>query len=546
MNTEQLNFNGINGATGEYLLPPKTAEQISEIAQSEKFEPAHFSDLKIKIENEGHFAVIEGIDPKNLAETGWGVIFAHDADPAVKEALGKLLKHRQQQATQKHEHYYQEYTNSKGYQPGESKSKFIGRQGAGAGPADPDKMPYYLLIVGDPETIPYRFQYQLDVQYAVGRIYFDTLEEYYQYAHNVVAAETGKPSLPRRASFFGVRNSGDAATQLSAGQLVKPLAELMAQDQPDWQVQTFLKEEATKAQLEQLLRGNDTPALLFTASHGMGFPLGDSRQLPHQGALLCQDWPGLRWGRKPIPEDFYFSADDISDDDTGLLGLISFHFACYGAGTPHEDEFAHGEYDERTAIAPHAFVAQLPRRLLSHPKGGALATVGHVERAWGCSFVWEKAGAQLAVFQSTLKRLMEGHPIGSAIEYFNERYAEISSDLNAQLEDIKDGAEVNDFELSSLWTANNDARNYAIIGDPAVRLCLGDGQTTDGPRSTDRARVPELAISLKKERNPELEQAQAHLTKALEQFMPLAYKEEQFNMAISSANDLLEELKKVG
>ncbi len=350
MSTEQLVFNGIDGTSGGYLLPPLTSEQVSKIAQGEKFDLEHLSELEQKANEEEGFKPVEGVAPKSLAETGWGVIFAHGADPAIKEALSKLLNHRQQQATQQHEHYYQEYTGPKAYRPGESKNKFLGRHKVGPGPADPDKMPYYLLIVGDPETIPYRFQYQLDVQYAVGRIYFDTPYEYAQYAHNVVAAETGKFILPRRASFFGVRNSGDAATQLSADQLIKPLAEIMAQDQPDWQVQTFLKDEATKAQLGQLLGGNDTPSLLFTASHGMGFPNGDPRQLPHQGALLCQDWPGLKWGRKPIPEDFYFSADDVSSD-ARLLGLISFHFACYGAGTPHKDEFAHSANDERFGCA---------------------------------------------------------------------------------------------------------------------------------------------------------------------------------------------------
>lgn len=544
MNTDPLVFNGINGATGEYLQLPSTAETISKMVRREKDE-SHLNQLKHKKPEKG-LAARTGIKLKNLAETGWGVIFAATTDnkakykqQQIKEALSELLKHRQQQATQKDERYYQEYI----YDPSQSLNKFLGSHRVEIGqPADPKRMPYYLLIVADPETIPYSFQYQLDVQYAVGRIHFDKLYEYAQYARNVVAAETGELSLPRHASFFGVRNSGDLATQLSADQLIAPLADWVKQDKPDWQVQTFLKEEATKAQLGQLLRGNDTPSLLFTASHGMGFPNGDPRQLPHQGALLCQDWPGLKWGRKPIPEDFYFSADDVSDDD-GLLGMISFHFACYGAGMPKMEDFAHNVDDEHLAIAPYAFVAKLPQRLLSHPKGGALAVIGHVERAWGCSFVWPDAGQQLVVFEDTLKLLMEGCPVGAALECFNNRYATIATVLNKELKNIRDGKVVDNSTLCYLWTANNDARNYAIVGDPAVRLMLGD---------TDDAKRPVIApvnfqpsVETETPQNAEIKQAQNRLTEALEQFIPLADKEKPFDTTTLSAKGLLKELKKL-
>jgi hypothetical protein len=411
---------------------------------------------------------------------------AHNADPAIKEALSELLAHRQKQAGER----YKEYLGSAGYRPDETKNKWLGRHGMGPGPADPDKIPYYLLIVGDPEAIPYRFQNQLDVQYAVGRIHFDTLDEYAAYARSVVQAETSGLALPKQATFFGVRTPDDQATMLSADHMIKPLSANVGA-QSGWQINTLLEAQATKANLADLINSGQTPTLLYTASHGMGFPNGDSRQLPHQGALLCQDWPGPGKWKQPIPTDFYFSADDVSSD-AHLLGSMAFFFACYGAGTPHWDEFAQQASQQRAEIAPRAFLAQLPRRLLSHPKGGMLAVVGHVERAWGYSFMWDRAGEQLTTFESALLSLLADKPIGHALEYFNDRYAEISSDLTVMIEDLNFGGKVDEVALAGMWTANNDARAYVIIGDPAVRLPV-----SDAPAAAQRPAIETVTVRAK-------------------------------------------------
>jgi hypothetical protein len=466
---EHLIFNGIDGATGDYLLPPLSPSLISARAQGHLIDPQHLNELRAKAReaNEGHLGLADDVNPKNLAETGWGVIFAHGADPAVRKKLSKLLDHRNEQAGA----YYKEYVGADAYRPGESSLDFLTRHKAAPGPANPNNVPYYLLIVGDPESIDYRFQYQLDVQYGVGRLHFETPDEYAQYADSVVLAETSPArARPHRAAFFGVKNPDDRATAMSAEMLVAPLAKALS-GKEGWSVETIVGDGATKSKLTALMGGSESPSLIFTAGHGMGYKNGDIRQLKTQGALLCQDWPGpLEWHNKPVPPEFYFSAADVGSD-ASLRGVLAVHFACYGLGTPQLDEFSQKQTGPADPIAPHSFVAHLPQRLLSQPGGnGALAVIGHVERAWSYSFAWPGADQQIEVFRAAMKRLMTGFPVGYATEFFNQRYAELATHLNLELDNIKFGATPDDLKLSGLWTANNDARNYAVLGDPAVRL----------------------------------------------------------------------------
>jgi hypothetical protein len=408
----------------------------------------------------------DGLDPKDLGQSGWGVIFAHDADPALKEALTDLISLRRDQAGE----LFRVYEGGDGFRRGtDRKSSFLTRHGMGPGPADPARVPYYLLIVGSPEAIPYRFQSELDVQYAVGRIHFETPDEYATYAQAVARAEFERPVSGRLASFQAT-HWDDRSMQVAADKLTTPLLQAVAAHFPQWMPEMLTGARATKAALADLFGSSTPPSLLFCVSHGIVLPPGHPLQVSHQGALLCADWPGSAEWSGPIPPDMYFSAEDLTAG-MNLAGMIAFLWASYSAGTPQYDSLAllakaHIE------IAPNPFVASLPTKMLGRPNG-ALAVMGLADRAWGYSANWGQAAAQTAAFEAVFARLFDGHPLGSAIEYFNERYAELSTILSDELEDLEFGKVGDPHELADLWTDNNDMRNIALLGDPAVRLTRG-------------------------------------------------------------------------
>jgi len=148
MSEQLLYFNGINGATGDYGLPPMTGDELVTFIRGEG-KPENLNELRFRYEQKSKrsLGVKAGVDPKRLDQAGWGVIFAHDADPAIKEALSDLIALRKEQAGE----HFRLYEGPEGYRRNsDTKSSFLARHGAGPGPADPDKVPYYLLIVAAP------------------------------------------------------------------------------------------------------------------------------------------------------------------------------------------------------------------------------------------------------------------------------------------------------------------------------------------------------------------------------------------------------------
>ena len=489
---KEIYVNGIDGTTGDYSLPPMSSAALAGIIKGESG-PENLNELQFKKNRPVDSPVSEAVqDPTDLAQAGWAVVFPAAMDEkrreAIKEALKPLLDHRQARAGD----LYRVFEGEAGYRAPESKAGFCKRQSPEIkrGPARPEQMPFYVLLVGSPEEIPYEFQFQLDVMRGVGRLDFgNDLEAYARYAHNVIASESGAVKLPRKAAFFSVRNPGDDATLISDRYLTRPL--LANLQQPTLQGEIPLKfawdlglaPSGEKAELARLLSGKDqTPALLFTAGHGMVFPSAQQQQLREQGALLCQ-----RWAQgAPILRDDYFAAEDLGN--ANLLGLVAMFFACFGLGTPQFDYFTHPRATAKTPIAPRNFTSALPNRML---RQGALAVIGHVDRAWGHSFISPGNNVEIEAFVTALRKLLNGDPIGLATDpSFNLKYADMTTTLTEVLRELQyNSAYLDDKELVRLWTANNDTRSYAVLGDPAARIPFVQ-KGAAGKRSADPVVLP--------------------------------------------------------
>lgn len=430
---------------------------------------------------ESHLGTVGDVDPSDLSQAGWGVIFGPGVDQRIKDALQPLLAHRKAQTAD--QDLFKVFDGESGFLRGDTAHTWLARQGVRLDVVDPELgVPFFMLIVASPEEIPFEFQYTLDLYWAVGRLWFSTADEFRQYADSVVLYETMRePPTSRQAAVFATCHEGDGATNMFSEQVALPIVNGSGPTAPlgnrqKFALRAFIGDmgngvSATKDTLNNIFRGSipgGSPALLFSGSHGKSFRADDPRQETSQGALICQDWGG----NGLVQRDQYFEASDLPSN-ARVHGMIHVLFACYGAGWPQYDNFNRLD-DNPTEIAPRPMIGRLPQALLSHANGGALAVLGHVERAWTYSFRSRQGGPQIQGFRDVMGRLMSGVRLGQAMDQFNMRWAALSTELAETLSEMDKGLRVPPARLANQWIARDDARNYIVFGDPAVRLRVED------------------------------------------------------------------------
>lgn len=404
-------------------------------------------------------AVPFDVDPDDLAAAGWGVVLGDGVPGAVRQALEPLVAMRRQQAGR----LYQELEYS-----GEGVARFLRNHGAvrARGPLDPERLPYYLLLVGDPEQIPFELQFDLSLQRAVGRIHFDQPSSARQWVDHVLNSENA--ACPPGLTIFAPRNDDDPQTASSVSELARPLAEGFA-SRTGWPVRQAIGMDGTKLKLAQMLSGN-SGGLVFSASHAVCFRAGHRRQRGEQGALVCADWPGPHRWRGSLPPRFLFSAEDLPEESLSA-GRIAFCFACYSLGTPQNNLYVRPTKG-RSVLAPRPFISRLSLAMLSHPAGGLSALVGYVDQTFASSFSSPLDGERVGTFLETLAALACGQRLGGALKCFSHRYAELATAIAESLWAVPESemSEEDRIQLDKLWQAFQDARSFGVLGDPAVRL----------------------------------------------------------------------------
>src|SRR5512135_1155605 len=194
--------NGVNGLTGEYLVPPLEPSQLAAWATEPPEDPrlARAVEQVWEAINQPTWGVPFDVDPEKVTEAGWAIAFGSDEADAVKNALAPLIEHRRRRAGD-------DRVKVLDYRPGEQWPEWLHRHGTAPGNIDLRKVPYYVLLVGSPSRIPFSFQYLLDVEYAVGRLHFDDAGGYQQYVSSLVDYEeaTAAP-YDKTAAFFGTRH----------------------------------------------------------------------------------------------------------------------------------------------------------------------------------------------------------------------------------------------------------------------------------------------------------------------------------------------------
>ena len=475
----------VNALTGT-AAPPLPLENIAGLT-------GDLPGADQRIANSTHLGTDYSVDdPNDLTQTGWGVIFASDADPAVQTQLQPLIDLRKQQVQDPT--LLKIYAGNTGVLPGQTAASWAQQRGVSlTAPVNPYQggVPYYLLIVGSPDRISFEFQALLKMQWAVGRLYFDDVADYGRYAQAVAQYESSgfAPVQRKNAAVWVTRNYGDLATAMLSGAISQDFLDSANQlgTRRQFTLNPFFNEKATKPQLVEILRGNvpgGPPAVIFTGSHGCDYSAADpATQRRLQGSFATQEWVP----NTPVSALNQFSGDDVPAD-AKLLGAMGFLFACYSGACPAVNNYYFNKDGSPMKIAPAPIISRIPQVLLSR---GMLAVIAHIDMAFPYAFQDVAGTPQVQALRTPLELLMGGKRAGLAADALSIMWSSRSSQLalvqaqtpapvavaasgSAAATAAPAPAPDPSAAIAQMTIARDDARNYIVLGDPATQLRVRD------------------------------------------------------------------------
>lgn len=403
---------------------------------------------------------------------GWGLILpvtrsatnaemgnAEDLDPAIKDLL----------ASRPGSPIFR-YVRARGsshlvrYDPG-GRAQRLGTGGRG--------LPKYLLIVGSPQQVPWRLQYQLNGTRCVGRLDLPP-EGLRNYVDALLGGWTTADVDPNGIVLWSVEHDEADITWLMRHGIAEPLKKAYegirtSEGIKELSVNMLRPDAATVQELVSMLR-SARPALLVTTSHG-DTPIHSTK--PTFRASVGQ--PIDRAGDPVRAADVHGAGE--------MYGAIWYAHACCSAGTDDSglyDDVTDPGTDIRNVLdglaSLGATTAPLPTALLGSAKP-LRAFVGHVEPTFNWTLRDPETGELLT--NDLRDSLCDGlyrerrEPIGMAMTKYFDPLSDLWSkwDNEARLGSRGDaGAKAAQHRALIARLSALDRQSTVILGDPTVTL----------------------------------------------------------------------------
>jgi hypothetical protein len=329
-----------------------------------------------------------------------------------------------------------------------------------------DKLPMYMLIVGSPQEIPWRFQYLMNATCFTGRLDLDEAARA-RYVTALINDWKDSASTSNRPVVWTVDHGQPDITWLMRHTIADPVAQKLREDSDIGNGVTHLAGPSAAASALVDTLATTKPSLIVTTSHGLTSPPDDVPTMRKQLGFLVD------CGGASVTADALL--DKWQPD-----GAVWYAHACCSAGSDASTSYK-GLVQAGSSIALTlegvaalgGMVAPLPKALLGSSKP-ARAFIGQVEPTFNLTL---RSLENRQVLTSSIRRALydrmfrkQPEPVGLAVAGCYRHVGELFAQWQQQVQDVNRGVpKAREAAMHSQLMAI-DRQSMVILGDPTVAI----------------------------------------------------------------------------